>query len=279
MRRSRDRIDLARELFTIDELGRRGRLRLGRAVSVGLDRLVDDFDLDSLAYYHRGLERRAARAARRRHDPRLVPAHRPRHPDRRRVRAAHHASPCSSAQTIGAGGSFTEIQALNFFDDVVEMGHDGPAHLAVGARDPLLRGLGVYHGKRGYGVCVEFDVKHGPVTTFGLGQDRDGSYAFITCEGTVVPGPAARDRQHDLPRRLRRRPRRVGRRVVRRPGSATTGRSAVGHRAADIKAAASLLGIEHRHVDVAAETGSDCERRSRQVCRRGACSASASSCR
>ena len=69
------------------------------------------------------------------------------------------------------------------------MGHDGPAHLAVSARRPLLRGLGVYHGKRGWGVSVEFDVRHGPVTTFGIGQQRDGSYTFISSQGTVTDGP------------------------------------------------------------------------------------------
>jgi len=90
---------------------------------------------------------------------------------------------------LGAGGSFTELQALNFRDGVVEMGHDGPAHLAISARRPLLRGLGVYHGKRGWGVSVEFDVKHGPVTAFGIGQLRDGTYKLVASEGTVVPGP------------------------------------------------------------------------------------------
>jgi L-arabinose isomerase len=56
---------------------------------------------------------------------------------------------------------------------VVEMDHDGPAHLAVSARDPLLRGrLGVYHGKRDWGVSVEFDVRHGPVTSSGSASRR-----------------------------------------------------------------------------------------------------------
>lgn len=94
-----------------------------------------------------------------------------------------------ATQVVGAGGSFCEIQALNFEDGVVEMGHDGPAHLAVSSRDPLLRGLGVYHGKRGWGVSVEFDVQPGPVTLLGLGQDRDGSLMFAVSEGVVVPGP------------------------------------------------------------------------------------------
>ena len=89
-----------------------------------------------------------------------------------------------ATQASAPAGRSAEIQALNFDDGVVEMGHDGPAHLAVSARDPLLRGLGVYHGKRGWGVSVEFDVQPGPVTLLGLGQDRDGSLAFVASEGT-----------------------------------------------------------------------------------------------
>ena len=90
---------------------------------------------------------------------------------------------------LGAGGSFTEMQALNFRDSVVEMGHDGPAHLAISQRRPLLRGLGIFHGKRGWGVSVEFDVRHGPVTVFGISQLRDGHVRFIVSEGRVVAGP------------------------------------------------------------------------------------------
>ena len=36
------------------------------------------------------------------------------------------------------------------------------------ARSSRCWGLSVYHGKRGWGVSVEFDVKHGPVTTLGV---------------------------------------------------------------------------------------------------------------
>jgi L-arabinose isomerase len=90
---------------------------------------------------------------------------------------------------LGGGGSFTELQALNFRDGVVEMGHDGPAHLAISDQRPLLRGLGTYHGKRGWGVSVEFDVSHGPVTAFGMAQGRDGSFTFVASEGQVVAGP------------------------------------------------------------------------------------------
>jgi L-arabinose isomerase len=183
-----ERMALARQVFEIDPSVRQEDFRWAAQVSVGLDRLVDDFSLDSLAYYHRGLEGEQ-------HErlgagmilgaslltARGVPA------------CGEYELRTSLAMLItdrlGGGGSFTELQALNFADNVVEMGHDGPAHLQISARRPLLRGLGVYHGKRGWGVSVEFDVQPGPVTAFGLGQRRDGSFRFITSSGTVVPGP------------------------------------------------------------------------------------------
>lgn len=110
-----------------------------------------------------------------------------------------------------------------------------------------MRGLGVYHGKRGWGVSVEFDVRHGPVTLLGLGQDADGSLSFVTSEGTVVPGPLLE----------------IGNTTSRvdfgrDPGEwvdawSATGVGhhwslALGHHAAGFRAAASLLGIEHRGV-------------------------------
>jgi len=90
---------------------------------------------------------------------------------------------------LGAGGAFRELQSLNFRDRVVETGDDGPGHLAISSGRPLLRGLGVYHGKRGWGVSVEFDVTYGPVTTVAVGQEADGSLMLIASEGEVVDGP------------------------------------------------------------------------------------------
>jgi L-arabinose isomerase len=97
--------------------------------------------------------------------------------------------PCSSSTGSAEVGRSASCRPLNFRDDVVEMRHDGPAHLAISEHRPLLRGLGVYHGKRGWGVSVEFDVRHGPATTFGIAQQRDGSFRFVASTGTVVPGP------------------------------------------------------------------------------------------
>jgi L-arabinose isomerase len=183
-----ERIALARQVFNLDPSVQEDDFRWAAKVSVGLDRLVDDFSLDSLAYYHRGLEGEV-------HErlgagmilgaslltARGIPS------------VGEYELRTSLAMLmvdrLGGGGSFTEFQALNFRDNVVEMGHDGPAHLAISDGRPLLRGLGTYHGKRGFGVSVEFDVKHGPVTTFGIAQLRDGRFRFVAAEGTVVAGP------------------------------------------------------------------------------------------
>ena len=241
-----ERMSLAREVFTLDGTVNDEDFAWGARVSVGLDRLVEDFDLDSLAYYHRGLdgEQHERLGAGMILGASLLTARGIPTTGEYELRTTVAQL---ATQVVGAGGSFCEIQALNFEDGVVEMGHDGPAHLAVSARDPLLRGLGVYHGKRGWGVSVEFDVQSGPVTLLGLGQDRDGGLAFVASEGTVVPGPLLE----------------IGNTTSRvdfgrDPGEWVDEWSAtgighhwslsVGHRAGDYRAAASLLGIDYREV-------------------------------
>lgn len=47
---------------------------------------------------------------------------------------------------------------------------------------PLLRGLGVYHGKRGTGVSVEAKVRAGDITTLCCTQTIDGKMKFIITE-------------------------------------------------------------------------------------------------
>jgi L-arabinose isomerase len=181
----------AESVFQVDTSVAAADLEWGARVAVGLEQLVTDFDLDSLAYYHRGLageihERLGAGMIL---GASLLTA-------RGLPAVGEYELRTSLAMLVmdvlGAGGSFTEFQALDFERGHVEMGHDGPAHLAISSGKPLLRGLGVYHGKRGYGVSVEFDVAHGPVTLLGVGQSRDGRYELVAAQGEVVDGPLMR---------------------------------------------------------------------------------------
>lgn len=82
------------------------------------------------------------------------------------------------ADICGTGGSFCEIVAADFNRDTMILGHDGPFHFAISKGKPILRGMGIYHGKRGSGVSVEAKVQPGKVTTLGVTQTRDGHLKF-----------------------------------------------------------------------------------------------------
>jgi L-arabinose isomerase len=90
---------------------------------------------------------------------------------------------------FGAGGSFSEFYAMDFNSDIILMGHDGPGHLAIAEGRPILKPLGVYHGKPGKGLSVEMKVKQGPVTLLAVVQTREGKLKLLVAEGESVPGP------------------------------------------------------------------------------------------
>lgn len=179
------------DTFEIDSTVQDEDLLWSARAAVGLRRLADDFRLDSLAYYHRGLggndnEKLAAAL--------ILGAS---------LLTADGIPACGEYELrtslamllldrLGAGGAFTELQALDFTAGVVEMGHDGPGHLGISDGRPILRGLGVYHGKRGAGVSVEFDVRHGPATLLGVSVGPSGQLGLVAAEGEVVGGPHMR---------------------------------------------------------------------------------------
>ena len=93
------------------------------------------------------------------------------------------------ADLCGKGGSFSEIVAADFNRNTMILGHDGPFHLAISKGKPILRGMGVYHGKRGSGVSVEAKVQPGPVTTLGVTQTGDGRLKLNISEGEAIDAP------------------------------------------------------------------------------------------
>jgi L-arabinose isomerase len=165
-----------------DELTRAAR------TSVALDRLVEKHDLGSLAYYYMGTGNPANEDAissiilgNSLLTARGIP-----------VAGEYEVKNVQAMKimdTFGVGGSFTEYYAMDFNDDVVLMGHDGPGHIAIAQGKTKVRPLKVYHGKVGRGLSVEMSVKHGPVTCLSVVQSGDGKIRLLVAEGESVPGP------------------------------------------------------------------------------------------
>jgi L-arabinose isomerase len=174
--------DRITEQVSMDEL------RFAAKVAVAEDRLVKDFSLDGLAYYYRGwndneYERIAAAMIL---GNSMLTA--------RGIPCAGEADikTCAAMfilEHFNSGGSFCELYVLDFEGGFVVAGHDGPGHIGIGDKQPILRGMKLFHGKAGRGVSVEFNVKNGPVSMLGLTQTGEGKFKFVAAQGESIPGP------------------------------------------------------------------------------------------
>ena len=158
------------------------------ATSVALDHLVERHDLGSLAYYHTGIGSPENEEVIRSIilGTSLLTA--------RGIPVAgeyeiKNAQAMKIMDALGAGGAFTEYYAVDYADDVILMGHDGPGHLAIAEGKVKVRSLREFHGKVAHGLSVEMSVKCGPVTLLAVVQTRDGKLVLLTAEGESVAGP------------------------------------------------------------------------------------------
>lgn len=174
--------------FAVQSECAKPELQRAARTSVALDRLVKEHDLGSLAYYYMGtgnVENEDAISSIILGNSLLTARGIP-------VAGEYEVKNVQAMKildTFGVGGSFTEYYVMDFDDDVVLMGHDGPGHIAIAQGKTKVRPLKVYHGKVGRGLSVEMSVKHGPVTLLSVVQTVDGKLKFLVAEGESVPGP------------------------------------------------------------------------------------------
>ncbi len=215
-------------------------------VAAGLDRLAGDFELDALTYYYRGADGNEAErlgaaviVGNSLLTARGVPT------------AGEGDLKTNLAQLIldrlGAGGSYTEYYALDFEEEFVLMGHDGPGHVAIAQEQPTLRALKLYHGKRGAGLSVEFKVRYGPVTIVGCTQTAEGTLKLIVAEGESIPGETFRIGNTNSRLRFGLPPAAFFERWC-AEGPTHHVALGVGHVAAEVAKVASLLGLEYAEV-------------------------------
>jgi L-arabinose isomerase len=177
-----------REQFEVGEDCLDGELERAARTSVALDRLVEIHQLGSMAYYHMGtgnVENEDAISSIILGNSLLTARGIP-------VAGEYEVKNVQAMKimdSFGAGGSFSEYYAMDWNDDVVLLGHDGPGHIAIAQSKTRVRPLGVYHGKVGRGLSVEMSVRHGAVTLLSVVESAGGRLKLLVAEGESVPGP------------------------------------------------------------------------------------------
>ena len=163
-------------------------LQVAARVAVSLEKFVDHYELDGLAYYYAGEEASPLR----RLVTNLIVGN--------SLLTAAGFPMCGESDLktciamlmmdrLEIGGSFAEFHPIDFHEGFVLVGHDGPHHINIADGKPVLRSLLKYHGKPGSGASVEFKIKEGPITILSIGVTYQGKFKFVIAEGESVRGP------------------------------------------------------------------------------------------
>jgi L-arabinose isomerase len=179
--------EIEKEFTILPECPRSELERAGRT-ACALDRLIKEQQLDGLSYYYEGVpgsEEEDVVTSIIVGNSLLTGRHIP-VAGENEVKNVHA---MKILDAFGAGGSFSEFYAMDFEKDEILLGHDGPGHIAIADGKPVLKPLGVFHGKPGKGLSVEMRIKHGPVTLLAVAQTSRGKLKLVVAEGESVPGP------------------------------------------------------------------------------------------
>ena len=90
---------------------------------------------------------------------------------------------------LGGGGMFVEFFAIDYSENFLLMGHDGPGNINMSEGKPKIQHLAVHHGKSGHGLGIDFDVAKGPATILNFSQfDAGDTFKLVYTVAEIVPG-------------------------------------------------------------------------------------------
>jgi L-arabinose isomerase len=181
------KLDQFRREFEVSKECEKAELLRAAKTSCALDALVAKHRLGSLAYYYEGEDGNPYRdiATSVIAGNTLLTGHNVPVAGECEIK---NAQAMKIMDLFGVGGSFSEFYLADFNDDVLFLGHDGPAHFAIAEGRVGLVPLPIYHGKPGKGLSIQMTVKHGPVTLLSVVQGGGGKVFLLVAEGESVPG-------------------------------------------------------------------------------------------
>ena len=176
-----------REFYDVDKTVTNEHMKLSAQVAVAFDEIINKYDINAFGYYWWGekeiitqIRSQSALAV-----SRLAALGKPGVTEG----DVKTAMAMKILDLMGGGGMFLEFFTMNFPEDFILMGHDGPSNVNVAQGRPKLQHLEVHHGKTGHGLGIDFNMKEGSCTLLNLTQFCKGNtFKLIYTVGEVING-------------------------------------------------------------------------------------------
>jgi len=182
-----DMVRQFRAMYEVDQTVTDEHMRWSAKIAVAFEEVINKYDINAFGYYWWGekelitqLRAQSALAV-----SRLAAMGRPGVTEG----DVKTAMSMKILDLLGGGGMFIEFFSMDFKNDILLVGHDGPSNIAVAEGKPRLQHLEVHHGKTGSGLGIDYEIKEGPVTLVNLTQfDAGDTFKIVYTIGKTEQG-------------------------------------------------------------------------------------------